>query len=147
MASTNKTANFQLNQWARTDGVCMDDFNSDNSKIDAAISVLSNAMPHVAAGSYVGTGTAGSSSKNSLTFDFVPRLLIITPGNYGVEMMMAVHASSQYSFWSSNIQSGAITAGTITWGTTVSWYYGGSSMKEYGQFNASGTTYYYLAIG
>lgn len=37
MASTNKTANLQLNQWVLTDPLLMEDMNSDNQKIDAAV--------------------------------------------------------------------------------------------------------------
>ena len=37
MAATNHTPNIELNQWVRTDPFCMDDFNADNTKIDAAI--------------------------------------------------------------------------------------------------------------
>lgn len=37
MASTNKTANFDLNQWIETDPVIRTDFNADNQKIDAAL--------------------------------------------------------------------------------------------------------------
>ena len=33
----NKTANFQLNQWEKTDRVMMEDFNADNAKLDAAL--------------------------------------------------------------------------------------------------------------
>ena len=32
-----KTTNYQLNQWAKTDRIMMDDFNADNAKIDAAL--------------------------------------------------------------------------------------------------------------
>ena len=35
--ATNKTTNYQLNQWAKTDRIMMDDFNSDNAKLDAAL--------------------------------------------------------------------------------------------------------------
>lgn len=35
--ATNKTTNYQLNQWAKTDRILMDDFNADNQKLDAAI--------------------------------------------------------------------------------------------------------------
>ena len=37
MASTNKTPHLQLNQWTLSDPFLMEDFNSDNAKIDAAI--------------------------------------------------------------------------------------------------------------
>ena len=47
-----KTTNYQLNQWAKSDRVMMDDFNADNAKIDAAlkanadaIRLLNEAMP------------------------------------------------------------------------------------------------------
>ena len=36
MASTNKTANIHLNQWAASDPVLREDFNADNAAIDAA---------------------------------------------------------------------------------------------------------------
>ena len=32
-----KTTNYQLNQWAKTDRIMMDDFNADNAIIDAAL--------------------------------------------------------------------------------------------------------------
>lgn len=38
MASTNKTANLKLNQWALTDPLLMEDMNEDNRKLDAAAS-------------------------------------------------------------------------------------------------------------
>ncbi|MBP8640856.1 MAG: hypothetical protein KBI01_08170 [Oscillospiraceae bacterium] len=37
MASTNKTANLGLNQWVLSDPLLMEDMNSDNQKIDAAV--------------------------------------------------------------------------------------------------------------
>jgi len=37
MASTNKTENLGLNQWAASDAVEMEDFNADNSRLDAAL--------------------------------------------------------------------------------------------------------------
>ena len=47
-----KTTNYQLNQWAKSDRIRMDDFNADNAKIDAAlkanadaIRLLNEAMP------------------------------------------------------------------------------------------------------
>ena len=38
-----KTTNYQLNQWAKTDRILMDDFNADNAKIDAALAALGKA--------------------------------------------------------------------------------------------------------
>lgn len=40
MASTNKTANLHLNQWAASDPVLREDFNADNAALDAAFGNL-----------------------------------------------------------------------------------------------------------
>ena len=37
-----QTADFQLNQWDLTDRIQMEDFNSDNAKVDAALSAISD---------------------------------------------------------------------------------------------------------
>ena len=42
--ATNHTANYQLNQWAKADRVMMDDFNADNTKIDAALKANADAI-------------------------------------------------------------------------------------------------------
>ena len=45
--------------------------------------LLGNVVPSVkiATGSYVGTGTAGESSPNTLTFPFEPKMVVITAEN------------------------------------------------------------------
>lgn len=40
----NKTANYQLSQWEKTDKVLMDDFNADNAAIDAALKAQADAL-------------------------------------------------------------------------------------------------------
>ena len=39
-----KTTNYQLNQWAKSDRVMMDDFNADNATIDAALKANADAI-------------------------------------------------------------------------------------------------------
>ena len=39
-----KTTNYQLNQWVKSDRIQMEDFNSDNAKIDAALKELKDAQ-------------------------------------------------------------------------------------------------------
>ena len=39
-----KTTNYQLNQWAKSDRIRMDDFNADNAKIDAALKANADAI-------------------------------------------------------------------------------------------------------
>ena len=48
----NYTTNYQLNQWAKSDRVLMEDFNRDNEKIDAALGTI----PKIIAGTYQGDG-------------------------------------------------------------------------------------------
>ena len=48
-----KTTNYQLNQWAKSDRIMMDDFNADNQKIDAALKAVADqtaVAPKLAAG-------------------------------------------------------------------------------------------------
>jgi len=42
-----KTGNFDLNQWAQSDPILMEDFNSDNAKTDAALKTLQDSSTHV----------------------------------------------------------------------------------------------------
>ena len=44
-----KTTNYQLNQWAKSDRVMMDDFNADNAKLDAALKANADAIAETAA--------------------------------------------------------------------------------------------------
>ncbi len=41
-----KTTNYQLNQWAKSDRIMMDDFNADNQKIDAALKANADAATY-----------------------------------------------------------------------------------------------------
>ena len=45
----NHTQNYNLNQWAKSDQVKMEDFNADNAKIDAAIKAEADARTALAA--------------------------------------------------------------------------------------------------
>ena len=45
----NKTANFQLTQWEKTDRIMMEDFNRDNAAIDAALKSNADAITAEAA--------------------------------------------------------------------------------------------------
>ena len=105
-----------------------------------------------ASGTYTGAGTYGSNSRNSLTFDFEPELLIVMPAS-GTS---AGHAGENtYPFGG-----GSVFANMLVWtgqpgtasnqdnvvsvsGGTVRWY--GASAAA--QLNTSGTTYYYFAAG
>ena len=80
----NKTANFQLTQWEKTDRILMEEFNSDNEKIDTALKGNADkaaALQTALAGagnceigmiSYTGTGKSGASNPTTVTFPKMP---------------------------------------------------------------------------
>ena len=64
-----KTTNYQLNQWAKSDRLRMDDFNADNRKIDAALGTI----PKLAVGSYTGDGA----ESRKIDLGFTPRAVFV----------------------------------------------------------------------
>lgn len=117
---------------------------------NAVFEALANlsASVQIETGSYVGTGTHGASNPNSLTFSFVPKLLIILPtesslpGSYSAlqgiifpEMGLGMTIG----------QTKLLTSVTIN-NTTLSWYSQESSNSGQYQFNGK-IEYDYIAIG
>lgn len=103
-------------------------------------------------GSYVGTGTYGSSNPNTLTFGFEPQLVaIFAPAQKGdnaakLFMLRNVLGASILDFDGNN--NGVI----VTWSEkSVSWYTYLSSSSALGrytyQMNSPEYTYHYIAIG
>ena len=104
----NKTANFQLTQWEKTDRIMMEDFNRDNAAIDAAlkssadgVAALQTALAScgnckIVAKTYVGTGQNGQGHPNTLTFDSQPLLVII--GTYETRNLYLLSAPTPRTF-------------------------------------------------
>lgn len=100
--------------------------------------------------SYVGTGTYGESNPNSLTFDFVPKLLFV--------MMNATTKTSVGAYpyangwenmfiWAYGVAKTCVSRYDLTFtqnGKTISWY---SSTSDDRQCNWSGVKYTAVAIG
>ena len=140
--STNKTENYQLSQWVKSDQVLMEDFNADNAKIDAALASHAAALAgkgncQLWTTSYYGTGGVGAANARSLSFPKWPRIVFITSGSSFMVMLpgqgyaLSVHPSATHSVFAS-------------WsGNTVSWY-GGS--EGWVMMNTSGTTYQVVAL-
>lgn len=109
----------------------------DNRKTSAVFDV----------GYYVGTGTVGSSGKNSITFPFVPKYVVISQklGSTGLTCTFTNPLTTYYANSSINATTNA------RWnGKTLSWWLSGgtsSSASSTNQLNASGTRYYYAAWG
>ena len=82
---SNQTTNYQLNQWAKSDQVQMEDFNADNAKIDAALAQKADASAlaalttlvgvpvRLAAGSYAGDGAAS----RVIPLPFTPKAVFV----------------------------------------------------------------------
>lgn len=91
-------------------------------------------------GSYVGTGTSGSSNPNTLTFPFKPQMVFVSSSqrSYSTAPMLRNSSRSSTGTASSNLDI------TVQWTDNgVSWY---ASTIDH-QLNYSGTTYYYIALG
>ena len=124
----NKTANFQLTQWEKTDRIMMEDFNRDNAAIDAALkanadkaAALQTALAscgncRITISNYKGTGTLGEAHPTSLTFAEPPLLVFIL----GPESGFMARGRAMNAF-----QVSSNSALATTWSAdqkTVSWY-------------------------
>ena len=96
---TNKTPNYQLSQWERSDKIQMEDFNDDNAKIDGVLKTLATQVAGKAGQSvvntlsskvnkcgncaieilsYTGTGTFGENSPTVINFSVRPDIFILS---------------------------------------------------------------------
>lgn len=90
--------------------------------------------------SYMGTGTYGSSNPNSLTFDFVPKAIMVRDNGQGTRFLEAIYGME---FAVVKYSDGSFVS--MIWNKkTVSWY---SDSDPYYQMNSSGAKYYAVAIG
>lgn len=149
-----------------TDNFNMETFNNMISQINSGVnSEISDVLAQlgtkarIQTGSYVGTGTYGASNPCSLTFDFVPKIVVIFgyssgDGSMGLavintDMPDISYAQYRYAYFyggkTDGLESGLMpedyTAKSLN-GKTLSWYGG----TKYFQCNVSGNTYYYYAL-
>ncbi len=157
--SSNQTPIYGLNQWSLEDSVIMEEFNTDNRNIEQALLSLAAAMPKIATGSYVGTGTAGEEHPNTLTFDFEPKFIAIFSNgedvsphneNGGVAPWFFVRPWKYTNRHFNGSNSNYSYRTYVTWTDKgVSWYaqHGDGTVNAGNQLNGEGRTYYYFAIG
>lgn len=123
----------------------------------------------IATGSYTGTGTYGASNPNSLTFDFAPKVIMAVCARYTNSGSNFPNGYSYAPFFAETNQHNvvhmdALTSDAYGWraglgqtnsskypygkksadGKTLYWYHEGGAGYQY---NTSGYTYYYIAIG
>ena len=134
-----KTTNYQLNQWAKSDRIMMDDFNSDNQKIDAALAACGNCK--IITGSYTGNGQDGQNSPNTLTLEKRPDLLLIVSHSDSTKILFVYPSQVSLSYGSRGCN--ASYDSHITWGNTLSWY---STWNAEYQCNSENVVYSYFAV-
>lgn len=105
----------------------------------------------IATGSYTGTGTYGSSNPCSLTFDFAPKLVLVSfDGKLNYNSNGADHfvwISGHTSTYTNNYSGSQSQVTFSVSGNTLSWYASGGGSLAYVQCNNSGYKYHYVAIG
>ena len=109
--------------------------------IENAIAAAAGAK--IAYGSYTGTGAYGAGNAIRLNTGFAPRFVAVVRSNalYGEHVGFTVWGQTRF------VSSGNVTDGhaTLTWNYNgVSWY---STNAALYQFNESGSTYNWVAIG
>ena len=155
-----KTTNYQLPKWEKSDFIKMDDFNDAFGKLDAALKAEADARAEKADGaaiaalqksigtvgktcrlvygSYVGDGRVGENNPVSLTFDFYPAAVLVTANSGGMPAVF-IHGCTR-------AQSPNRYDMTVSWTDNgLNWRYNASS--GYDVLNGSGETYYYVALG
>lgn len=120
---------------------------------------LDNAVSpvHIETGSYLGTGTYTVNNPNTISFGFLPKLVIVAQEGYSALPNDSGNTSLpgwQYSFiWSTgctrmHVFNDLITASMDEETNTLSWYSrSGTQSSANTQLNVAGTTYNYIAIG
>ena len=148
----NKTANFQLTQWEKTDRIMMEDFNRDNAAIDTALKSNADkaaALQTALAGagnceigmiSYTGTGKSGDSNPTTVTFPKMPAGFFLC----GAETYLVVRGGDDHALM-------IYYTGSTTYVSQmqVSWkgnQFQISSSKPTYQLNEEGVPYWGLAF-
>ena len=83
MASS-QTSNYKLNQWAASDKFLRTEFNSDNSKIDAALKALASkdtALDGAKCGVTTGVYTGDGATSRTITLGFRPSVVLLMTEN------------------------------------------------------------------
>ena len=124
-----------------------------NALATALVNLGISTIGHIEAGSYKGTGTAGSGgtgTATSLTFNYYPRFVFIiksnVPFNTGAGEAFIWVYSSAYAGNNTNYYNNV----TLT-GKTLSWITNSTtstqSTRARDQMNTSNQTYYYISLG
>lgn len=135
--------------------------NTAFAQIKSLLDAVEGKVPQIAVGSYKGTGKAGSSNPNSLTFGFAVKAIFLLAIGAAPPYVDSIYPSNNFdrlpvTALTTSYKSGFGLGGKTSSGDTlyakrssdyktVSWYTSGTDARM--QANISGTVYYYMAIG
>lgn len=119
--------------------VFVPDGNMSNAFVVGDVSNNVASSVRIQVGTYFGTGKYGFGNPNSLSFDFKPMFVyVVNNDKYGEGTSFFVQGCVNAFYMESQRIS-------VSWSNnSVSWYQGNGAST---QLNASGSTYYYFAIG
>lgn len=153
----NKTANFQLTQWEKTDRIQMEDFNSDNAKIDAAlkssadgVAALQTALAvagncEIGMISYTGTGKSGENNPTIINFPKKPTLFIVH-GETAILFGTKADSNNNTVVWN-YVNGVSVDSIPLVWnGTNASFYSVSSNFADREQLNAENEVYQVIAF-
>lgn len=118
----------------------------DANTLAEAARAVANGAAKIQFGTYTGTGTSGKSGACSLTFDFVPQIVLINGGGSSFNILWnypGVESAYKNSGTFASNSDGLYYMSVSRNGTTISWYNSDAGR----QANGSGGTYFYIAIG
>ena len=139
-----KTTNYQLNQWAKSDRVMMDDFNADNTKIDAALKANAGNCS-IAISSYTGNGKYGSANPTVINFSKKPTLFIAR-GKTAILFGTSADSNNNTVVWN-YVNGVSVDSIPFVWnGTNASFYSVSSNFAAREQLNAESEVYQVIAF-
>lgn len=121
---------------------------TDTAVPDDVFALIASGRAQIEVGTYTGTGTYGSSDKNSITFSFTPKMVLIrdqAATNLSYMQMAAPYIFGNQTFFTSTDMSTFRKQVVDISGATMNWYSDGGNAQY--QMNASGKTYEWIAIG
>lgn len=122
----------------------VDDLEAKVGTLEETVNGISSSGLRIATGSYTGTGTAGSSSPNSITFDLEPKVVLL-PDAAVYSGPVVWHKGTTVLTLGLNGSNDTNQLQFELEGDTLKWY---SPLSEADtQLNSQGAVYHWVAIG
>lgn len=143
--ASNYTTNFGLCQWEAADQVQRTEFNVDNATVETALDALNFAVDKcgnckILYGNYVGNNKIGSANCTSLTFSYLPLLVLIFDIGFGGYMFLPYGSKTAFMKY---FEDTGMQSTYVAWsGNTVFWW-GNDTLS---QANDAARNYFYIAL-